>query len=112
MPMKLDQTVRGLDPQQINDWVEALDQVIETAGQEGAMHLLDRLSERARALGADLPIHLNTPYINTIRQEDEVSYPGDLTLERRITSIIRWNAMAIVVRQNKDGPGLGVYITT
>src|SRR6266496_3053614 len=112
MPMKLKQTVRGLDPQQINEWMEALDQVIETAGLDGAVRLLDRLSERARALGADLPIHLNTPYINTIRPEDEVLYPGDRALERRITSFIRWNAMAMVVRQNKYDPGIGGHIST
>src|SRR5437763_5845476 len=110
--MKLNETVMRLDPQQANEWTEALDQVIATAGLDGAVRLLDRLSERARALGANLPIHLNTPYVNTIRPEDEVPYPGDLAVERRITSIIRWNAMAMVVRQNRDDPGIGGHIST
>ena len=110
--MKLNQAVMGLDPQQANEWIEALNQVVETSGLEGAVRLLDQLSERARILGADLPIHLNTPYANTIRSEDEIPYPGDRALERRITSIIRWNAMAMVVRQNKEDPGIGGHIST
>ena len=98
--MKLNQTVMGFDPQQANEWIEALNQVVETSGPEGAVRLLDQLSERARILGADLPIHLNTPYANTIRSEDEIPYPGD-RLERRIKSLIRWNAMAMVVRRTR-----------
>jgi len=66
----------------------------------------------ARTSGADLPIHLNTPYVNTIRVEDEVPYPGDRAMERRIKSLIRWNAMAMVVRQNKYDAGIGGHIST
>jgi pyruvate dehydrogenase complex dehydrogenase (E1) component len=62
--------------------------------------------------GAELPIHLNTPYVNTIRVEDEVPYPGDRAMERRIKSLIRWNAMAMVVRQNKYDAGIGGHIST
>jgi pyruvate dehydrogenase E1 component len=102
----------ALDPQRAAEWLEALDEVIDDAGLDEAARLLNRLSERARTRGAQLPIHLNTPYVNTIRSEHEVPYPGDRALERRITSIIRWNAMAMVVRQNKHDPGIGGHIST
>ena len=59
-----------------------------------------------------MPVQLNTPYINTIRPEDEVPYPGDRAMERRIKSLIRWNAMAMVVRQNKYDAGIGGHIST
>ncbi len=70
------------------------------------------MGERAQVDGAELPVQLNTPYINTIRPEDEVPYPGDRAMERRIKSLIRWNAMAMVVRQNKYDPGIGGHIST
>ena len=59
-----------------------------------------------------MPVRMNTPYVNTIRTEDEVPYPGDRAMERRIKSLIRWNAMAMVVRQNKYDPGIGGHIST
>src|SRR6266550_3467032 len=102
----------GLDPEETAEWLEALDQVIDGAGLDSAAYLLEQLSGQARAVGADLPIHLKTPYINTIRPEDEVLYPGDRAAEHRITSFIRWNALAMVVRQNKDDPGIGGHIST
>ncbi len=101
-----------LDPQETAEWVEALDQVIEDAGPDRAAYLLDQLTERARTNGAELPIHLNTPYVNTIRPADELPYPGDRAMERRIKSLVRWNAMAMVVRQNKYDPGIGGHIST
>ncbi len=79
------------------EWVEALEQVIDAAGLDSAAYLLEQLSGRAREIGVELPLHLNTPYINTIRPEDEVLYPGDRAAEHRITSFIRWNALAMVV---------------
>src|SRR5437763_276525 len=110
--MKLNETVMRLDPQQANEWTEALDQVIATAGLDGAVRLLEQLNERARANGAELPVQFNTPYVNTIRPEEEVAYPGDRAMERRIKSLIRWNAMAMVVRQNKYDAGIGGHIST
>jgi pyruvate dehydrogenase E1 component len=73
---------------------------------------LDKLTAHARNNGADLPTHLNTPYINSITANEEVPYPGDRAMERRIKSLIRWNAMAMVVRQNKYDPGIGGHIST
>ena len=112
MHQKLNERVVDLDPQETAEWVEALDQVIDDAGPDRAAYLLDQLSERARASGADLPNHLNTSYMNTILPEEEVPYPGDRAMERRIKSLLRWNAMAMVVRQNKYDPGIGGHIST
>ena len=74
--------------------------------------LLDALTNHAREAGVDVPTKLNTPYRNTIPAEDEVPYPGDRALERRIKSLIRWNAMAMVHRQNKEDAGIGGHIST
>jgi pyruvate dehydrogenase E1 component len=112
MHQKRNERVVDLNPQETAEWVESLEQVIEQAGPDRAAYLLEQLTERARAEGADLPIHLNTPYINTIRPEDEVAYPGDRAMERRIKSLVRWNAMAMVVRQNKYDAGIGGHIST
>src|SRR3982751_39536 len=112
MHQKLNERVVDLDPQETAEWVEALDQVIDDAGPDRAAYLLQRLTDRAQANGAELPIQTTTPYINTIRPEDEVPYPGDRAMERRIKSLIRWNAMAMVVRQNKYDPGIGGPILT
>src|SRR5579872_3751973 len=112
MHQKLSERVSDLNPQETAEWVEALDQVIDEAGPDRAAYLLDQLGERARACGAELPVHLNTPYVNTIRPEEEVPYPGDRAMERRIKSLCRWNAMAMVVRQNKYDSGIGGHIST
>src|SRR3954447_26226630 len=112
MHQKLNERVVDLDPQETAEWVEALDQVMDDAGPNRAAYLLERLTERAQGNGAELPIQLNTPYINTIRPEEEVPYPGDRAMERRIKSLVRWNAMAMVVRQNKYDAGIGGHIST
>ena len=101
-----------LDPQETSEWLQALDQVVEEAGPDRASFLLERLAQRARSTGVELPIQHNTPYINTISRADEVPYPGDRTLERRIKSLTRWNAMAMVSRQNKFDHGIGGHIAT
>ncbi|MGO9011324.1 MAG: pyruvate dehydrogenase (acetyl-transferring), homodimeric type [Bryobacteraceae bacterium] len=112
MHLNRDQRVVDLNPQETAEWVEALDQVLDETGPDRAAYLLDKLSERARTGGAELPIHLNTPYVNTIRPDEEVAYPGDRAMERRIKSLIRWNAMAMVVHQNKYDAGIGGHIST
>jgi pyruvate dehydrogenase E1 component len=112
MHQKLSERFVDMNPQETAEWTEALDQVLEDAGPDRAVYLLEQLMEKARANGAELPVQLNTPYINTIRPEDEVAYPGDRGMERRIKSLIRWNAMAMVVRQNKYDAGIGGHIST
>src|SRR5512140_115007 len=100
------------DLEEIWEWVEAFDQVVADEGINQGARLLDAISRRARQAGVDVPVQLNTPYINTIPVQDEVPYPGDRKLERRIKSLIRWNAMAMVHRQNKKDPGIGGHIST
>ncbi len=97
---------------EIAEWIEAFDDVVDESGVSGAVRLLESLTDRARLHGAHLPIQLNTPYINTIPVEEEVPYPGDRLIERRIKSLVRWNAMAMVHRQNKKDPGIGGHIST
>jgi pyruvate dehydrogenase E1 component len=112
MHQKLNERVVDLNTSETAEWIEALDQVIDEAGPDRAAYLLDQLVGRARASGAELPAHLNTAYVNTIPADAEVPYPGDRAMERRIKSLIRWNAMAMVVRQNKYDAGIGGHIST
>src|SRR5579884_2999280 len=100
------------DHEEILEWIEAFDEVVEEAGPSQGTRLLDALTKRARQAGVDVPVQLNTPYINTIPVEEEAPYPGDRAMERRIKSLIRWNAMAMVHRQNKKDPGIGGHIST
>ena len=90
------------DPQETNEWLEALDGVLENEGVDRAHFLLEKLIEKARRSGAYLPYSANTAYINTIPTGMEVRSPGDHELEHRIRSYVRWNAAAMVLRANKD----------
>ena len=101
-----------LNPRETSEWLEALEQVVDQAGPDRASYLLKTLLERAAAFGVTAPLKLNTPYVNTIPAGEEVPYPGDRALERRIKSLTRWNAMAMVVRANKYDPGIGGHIST
>jgi len=101
-----------LNPQETAEWVEALDDIIDEAGPDRASYLIERLMERAANLGVQVPLRWNTAYINTIPPEDELAYPGDRDIERRIKSLVRWNATAMVVRANKYDPGIGGHIAT
>src|SRR5215831_4168625 len=107
-PVEAEQT----DLQEVDEWLEAFDQVIDDEGPSAGSRLLDALTRRARQAGVDVPVQLNTPYVNTIPVSEEHPYPGDRLLERRLKSIIRWNAMAMVHRQNKKDPGIGGHIST
>ena len=100
------------DLQEVDEWLEAFDQVVDQDGPSGAARILEALTRRARQAGVDVPVQLNTPYINTIPVAEEAPYPGDRGLERRLKSLIRWNAMAMVHRQNKKDPGIGGHIST
>ncbi len=106
------QSPDDLNPQETSEWVEALDQIIDEAGPDRASYLLERLMERAANLGVQVPLRWNTPYINTIPPEEEVAYPGDRRLERNIKSLVRWNAVAMVVRANKYDPNIGGHLAT
>jgi pyruvate dehydrogenase E1 component len=101
-----------LNPQETSEWLEALDQVLDEAGPDRAAYLLDTLLQRASNSGVSVPSKINTPYMNTIPVHEESPYPGDRALERRIKSIIRWNAAAMVVRANKYDANIGGHIST
>ena len=90
-----------IDPQETQEWLEALDAVLKVGGTERAHYLLERLIERARRAGAYLPYSANTAYINTIPPGLEERSPGDHEIEDRIRSYVRWNALAMVLRANK-----------
>jgi len=94
------------------EWRESLDYVLQSTGPERVQQLLRLLQVRAQEQGVSVPFTANTPYINTIPRNQQPLYPGDRELERRIKSIIRWNAMAMVVRANQESPGIGGHIST
>ncbi len=101
-----------VNPQETAEWLEALDEVIDETGRSRANYLLEKLLDRAAAMGVTATSGLNTPYINTIPVDEELPYPGDRDVERRIKSLLRWNAMAMVVRANKYDSGIGGHIST
>ncbi len=101
-----------LNPQETSEWLEALDQVVDEAGPDRAAYLLTTLLNRASEFGVSTPGRIHSPYLNTIPAHEEVPYPGDRQLERRIKSLIRWNAAAMVVRANKHDPNIGGHIST
>ena len=89
------------DPQETQEWIDALEAVIAFESSDKAKHLIATLIEKARQYGIDMPYSANTPYVNTIPVEQQVNYVGDLRLEQKLRAILRWNAMAMVVRANK-----------
>ncbi|MBI2802723.1 MAG: pyruvate dehydrogenase (acetyl-transferring), homodimeric type [Gammaproteobacteria bacterium] len=101
-----------IDPQETQEWLEALAAVAETEGIERAHFLLERLIGTARRSGVDLPYSANTAYLNTIPPDRERYTPGDPALEWRIRSINRWNAMAMVVKANRKNSELGGHIAS
>jgi pyruvate dehydrogenase E1 component len=102
----------GLQRIENAEWRESLDYVLREQGPERVVQLLRLLQTRAQEHGVSIPFTANTPYINTIPLKDQPVFPGNRNLERRIKSIIRWNAMAMVVRANRELPGIGGHIST
>lgn len=94
------------------EWFESLDYVLTHSGSERVIKLLQQLQIRAHQAGIHLPFSANTPYLNTIPVEKQPPFPGSREIERRIKSIVRWNAMAMVVRANKIENGIGGHIST
>ena len=94
------------------EWLYSLDYVLEHGGSERVKELLQELQIRAHKAGVQIPFSANTPYINTIPREMQPPFPGDREIERRIKSLIRWNAMAMVVKANKIEHGIGGHIST
>ncbi|MFB3904245.1 MAG: pyruvate dehydrogenase (acetyl-transferring), homodimeric type [Acidobacteriota bacterium] len=98
--------------QETREWIDSLDYVLEAEGPERVRDLLERLQIHARRQDVDLPFTANTPYINTISPDKQPPYPGSREIERRIKSLVRWNAMAMVVRANRLESGIGGHIST
>ena len=103
---------KDIDPQETKEWIESIEDALEEHGYERTRYLLETLIEYAQTNGARLPFNTNTPFINTILTSEQPSYPGDRDIERNIKSIIRWNAMAMVTKANKETPGIGGHIST
>src|SRR5215210_6041232 len=101
-----------IDPQETQEWLEALDAVVASDGTERASQLIERVIERGRRVGAPPPDQGPTPYVNTIPKQLETRFPVDLELEHRIRSAIRWNAMAMVLQANKESSELGGHIAS
>ena len=110
--MNMNEPVPDPDPQETREWIESLDAVIEREGPDRARFLLERLVARAGSVGAYIPYNANTAYLNTIPAEREERSPGDPEMEHRIRSLVRWNAMATVVRANKESSDLGGHIAS
>src|SRR6187401_3849908 len=94
------------------EWLESLDYVIKSGGPVRVSKLLRELSDHARRNGVKLPFTANTPYVNTISTDDQPPFPGSREIERRIKSLVRWNALAMVVKANKLEDGIGGHIST
>ena len=105
-------SVENVDPVEVQEWRDALDSVVRHGGSEHAGELLRSVSEHAEQTGVPLPRAITTPFKNTIAPENERPMPGDLFMERRICSLIRWNAMAMVMRANDNEDGLGGHISS
>ena len=101
-----------LEALETREWLESLDYVLQNGGPARVGRLLGELGRRAQQSGVKLPFTANTPYINTIHADEQVPYPGSREIERRIKSLVRWNAMAMVVRANKENDGIGGHIST
>jgi pyruvate dehydrogenase E1 component len=107
-----EERVSDVDALETREWLEALDAVIQHEGPERAHYLLEKLIDKARRSGAYLPYKLTTAYLNTIPAAQEQRSPGDAAIEWRIRSLIRWNALAMVVRANRESSELGGHIAS
>jgi pyruvate dehydrogenase E1 component len=103
---------QDLDPTETREWLEAFEAIVKFEGRERATFLLMKLVEQARRLHVPMPPVLNSPYTNTISLADQPQYPGNLEVEARLSALVRWNALAMVVRANRDHPELGGHIAT
>ncbi|MGY1489881.1 pyruvate dehydrogenase (acetyl-transferring), homodimeric type [Methylobacillus pratensis] len=101
-----------IDPQETQEWLEAISSVLENEGTERAHFLLETLIDKARRSGAYLPYNATTAYVNTIPAHLQPKHPGDTAMERKIRALIRWNAIMTVLRANEKSPGVGGHIAS
>ena len=100
------------DPAETREWLEAFDALVAAEGRQRATFLLRKLHEHARARRVPLPTVLNTPYRNSVSLAEQPQYPGNLAVEQRLAGLVRWNALAMVVRANRADPELGGHIAS
>ncbi|MEO8171201.1 MAG: pyruvate dehydrogenase (acetyl-transferring), homodimeric type, partial [Oxalobacteraceae bacterium] len=108
----LAQATHDPDTMETQEWLDALEAVIEHEGPERAHYLMERMVDLARRRGAQIPFSSNTAYVNTIPQHLEAHCPGDLEIEERLRSWMRWNAMAMVVKANRADGDLGGHLAS
>ena len=106
------QQLPDIDPVETGEWIDSLEDVVEAQGKERARFILYRLLKRARQLQVGLPSLTQTRYINTISPEQEPYFPGDEAMELRVRRMIRWNALAMVLRANTRFEGIGGHLST
>lgn len=99
--------VADSDPAETQDWIEAFDDVLRFQGSQRGVELIRTLISHARSRGVNVNPALNTPYSNTVRPADQTVYPGDLEIEKRITALVRWNALAMVLNANSENSEVG-----
>ena len=104
--------IKDIDPIETNEWLESIESLIEESGAQRAHYILEELIAYARRNGVRMPFKPYTDYINTIPISKQQPYEGDRSIERRIKSIIRWNAMAMVVQANRKNNGIGGHISS
>ncbi len=102
----------GSEEAEVQEWVESLASVLKNSGPGEVSHILKRLREYAAVRGVEIPFSAQTPYVNTIPLRQQAMFPGDQEIERRIKSLVRWNALAMVVRANRVEHGIGGHIST
>lgn len=100
------------DPQETQEWLDALESVLEAAGDEKAHYIIEKLIDKARRSGVNLPYSANTAYVNTIPVDQQERIPGDQAMEHKLRSYIRWNAMAMVVKANMKPGAVGGHIAS
>ena len=105
-------STKDLDPIETSEWLDAINSVIEEEGIERASFLLSKLAKKLNQEGAIPSYNLTTPFKNSISVKDEASMPGDLFMERKIRSLIRWNALVMVLKANMNDDELGGHIST
>ena len=104
--------IQQLSDVEVREWLESLDYIIQQGGAEQVTQLLHKLQIHAQQAGITLPFTANTPYINTIPATQQPVFPGSREIERRIKSLVRWNALSMVVRANREESGIGGHIST
>src|SRR3989344_1110145 len=108
----VDKNMHELDDVEIKEWLGSLDYVLQTKSPQEVQYLLQQLKIRAQQAGIQVPFGVSTPYINTIPADKQPTFPGNRDIERRLKSLARWNAMAMVVRANRMETGIGGHIST